>query len=140
VNPLVFGTVLIGTGIFSGAHIITGVGILAVVTGLLKRSPSKEQAAPLARPMKHKLVEAQYNVWDDDPWFPYLAMTQSLMGGVQGADPIGTAFKNMGIKNVHSRAAVRNMLPFSQYGRNSALESIFVGLPLSMGSLLNPKR
>ena len=139
-NPLVFGTVLIGAGVFSGAHIITGVGVLAILAGLIKRTPSKEQTAPLARPLKHKLVDAQYTVWDDEPWFPYLAMTQSLMGGVGQVDPIGSAFNNAGLSNRHAHDAVRNMLPFSQYGRNSALESIFVGLPLSMGAFLHPKR
>lgn len=140
-NPFVFGSVLIITGLFSQVHIITGVGVLAVFAGLVKRRPSKQDAvAPMARPMRHKLLDAPANAWDEEPWFPYLAMTQASMGGFNQMDPLGGAFASAGFKDRHVHDIARNMLPFSHYGRNSVVENIFFGLPLSMGAFLNPRK
>lgn len=112
---------------------------------------------------RHKLIEAAANSWDNEDWTPYLkAMEGSgpLMAGagheMHTMDPLRSIFHGHqhvpGMQGIwdedgsvdkggyeHTPDIIRNILPFSQYGRGSVVGQIFMGFPLGITNLLFPQ-
>lgn len=119
------------------------------------------QPVPSGPRYKHKVIDADSSAWEDKSAETLLM----AMGGPQHAgfgggrltggpmfggarpfpqqaiptvDPLWPAIMHFEDPNV--RHIVRSMLPFPSYGRTSWIENMFIGFPMSLGSLLIPRK
>ncbi|MCD6522154.1 MAG: hypothetical protein J7K68_00235 [Candidatus Diapherotrites archaeon] len=134
-------------GIFLGVVGALLVLLLAYIKSL--PVPQHRIAVPQASPKKrHKLIQAPEDMWKQEDMTTYMAAMQGspmhFRGGT-GFDPFAAAveyafWSKKAPFNRHTTDFIRNILPFSAYGRTSLLEHIFIGLPIGLGSFLYPYR
>ena len=129
-------------GIVLGSKLLIGFGFAALalqlVLGYLKPRPVAQAAA---RPrLRHKLIDAPQDAWEmpeDKIWMTMLASPAPFVIGGH-SDFLGNIATG-GLSNMHAKGAVRQVLPFPNYGRSGALgavEGLFLGLPFSIGNFI----
>ncbi len=146
---------VIGAGAMMGMDLLVYAGVIAMVVLVffeLTRPRANMGPAPAGGPRyRHKLLNEAPppHVLDNDSAFWQTMMSApggSLMQGPMGkmdfalgkADPFSEMYANakgMGPDDMMGRR-VRDFLPFPNYGRQSIYEQIFIGFPLSVGSII----
>jgi hypothetical protein len=146
-NPAVVVLCLIGLGFLFDAWwlMVMGVGmifLLALASFVKSRQVVPMQPVPGGGP-RHKLLQAPQDMWeDDDEAATFLAATGgpspfSSLYSPMGGDPMASVSQAYQRGHPIPNSAMRNVLPFSGYGRDSAFEQVFMGLPVNIGALIN---
>jgi hypothetical protein len=142
-----------------------GAAVLAFILATLTPRPRPALAVPGGRRVKHKLLQAPQDAWEQDDFWPYFMMQggphalagsagHRILGGFApgrtfGADPLGRVDEAMlararGLHPSNELAAqalayrVRDFLPFPGYGRTNPMDTILTAFPISLGGLLGP--
>ncbi len=144
---------VIGTGAVLNMDILVYAGIVAMAA-LVFFELTRPRASPGPAPAggqryKHKVLNGQPpHVIDDDSAF-WQTMMSAPGGGLMqhpgkelgfalgNADPFSTLGQNnpaVGPDSMMGRRT-RDFLPFPNYGRQSIYEQLFIGFPLSIGSI-----
>ena len=129
-------------GIWLGSQLLIAFGLIAflmqALLGYLEKPRPVSQAASKPR-LKHKLIDAPEDAWkvqEDDIWQAMMSGPSPMsIGGQQ--DFMGLA--SGGFADPHAVSAIRNMLPFQNYGREGAMgavENLFIGFPIGIGKFL----
>ena len=129
-------------GIMINSKLLIGVGFAALVVGMVlghTRPKPVSQAAAGPR-YRHKLIDAPQDAWEmpeDKTWMTMMAGPAPFVIGGH-SDFFGNIAMG-GFTNPHAEGAVRQVLPFPDYGRSGALgavEGLFLGLPISIGNFI----
>jgi hypothetical protein len=156
-------------GALTGSDALTGVGIAAFIIlaafELIRPQP-KARPAPEGggTRYRHKLLDAPQDAWENNDealWQHMMSMPggglmgkpgniglpgllgdmpadRQLTGMLDRSDPFNSAYGKLGSGMVGNR--VRDFLPFPGYGRQSILEQIFIGMPLSITAMIKGKK
>ncbi|MCD6414639.1 MAG: hypothetical protein J7L23_03345 [Candidatus Diapherotrites archaeon] len=143
-NALIFVIALLVIGAVFGspwlALISIGAVFLTAIALVIERA--EQQAAPAGGTgRKHKIIQASMDDWDNDDTMTYMmAMSGSKPISLKSPeDPMKAVTSAFGAKGKIPASVVRNVLPFSNYGRDSTFEHVFIGLPVSIGKLISKK-
>ena len=132
--------VFLGILINSKLLIVFGFAAFALLVVLGKpRAEAVSQAAAAPR-YRHKLIDAPQNAWEmpeDKTWMTMMAGPSPFVIGGH-TDFLGDiALRNF--NNPGVGGAVRQVLPFPNYGRSGplgAVEGLFLGLPFGIGNFI----
>lgn len=131
--------ILVGLGYFFKIYPLIFIGLaaflLVIIVKFGKRELEKHPPVPAGGPKyKHKLVQADESMWEQQEIWPYMMEGPHGLGMSGVADPFSIVENYFHNEYVARRA--RDFLPFPNYGRTNIVEHIFVGFPVSIGSIL----
>lgn len=138
VNPVILSISFVIFGFIFEAWWLVAIGGAGLL--LTAATHAKAQArAPAGGKTRYKLVQAPQDAWEDDDTLSYIyAMTGPRQFPMKPPEDPLRAVSRTAQGNI-PRDITRNILPFSNYGRESVFEQLLIGLPVNIGTLIKKK-
>ncbi len=114
---------------------LAGIGVFLLILSSIPTRPRRAPSSGKPTKLKHKLIQAPEDAWEDDDAMTFMAMQMGppIFSGVDMLSSVAEAGRS---GNPLATGILRRMLPFPNYGESSALQRMFAGLIVPIDSVL----